>query len=189
MASRTTRVPYTTLKYHLAEWDLDLWLVKMPGMKDPEECWFSVRPICVQLGLDPPRQRERIKHNPEFAGFWHELPVETDAGERESLCLRIGKIGKWFTSINTLKVNERFRGKLERLQADIERKAAEAVLGEAARHLLPPPTPGQAHDTLVAEVTGELNGEFFYRCPHCGGPCCMVFDSQGRRVIAVEEVE
>jgi hypothetical protein len=189
MPSRTTRVPYKTLKYYLTDWDLNIWLVTMPTMKDPGDCWFSVRPICDQMGLNATRQRERIKGDHRFAGFWHELPVDTDAGERESLCLRIAKIGLWFTVINSLKVNERFRGKLERLQADIERKAAEDVLGDMAKYLLPPPTPGQSHDRLISEVKGEINAEFFYPCPHCGKPCCMVIDSHGRRVIGVDEIE
>src|SRR5260221_7694030 len=100
MSDTTTRVPYETLRYHLGEWDLDLFLVKTPNMKDPRECWFSVRPICDQLGLGATRQRDRIKADHRFAGYWHELPVETDAGERTSLCLRVEKIGLWFTIIN-----------------------------------------------------------------------------------------
>jgi len=168
MGKKTTKVPYETLRYHLGEWGLELFLVKLPNMTDPKECWFSVRPLCDQMGLDAPNQRDRIRNDHRFDGYWHMLPVDTDAGERESLCLRIEKIGTWFTIISPLKMNERYRGKLQAVQATIERKAAEAVLGEAAKHLLPP----HPQDKLVSVARGEWH----FHCPNCAAALKMVSD-------------
>jgi hypothetical protein len=184
----TSKVPYTTLRYYLAEWDLELVLVRTPNMRDPKQAWFSVRRMCDQLGLDPTRQRDRICSDSKFAGYWHEIPVETSRGDRTSLCLRVEKIGTWFIIINTLKMNERYRGKLQALQEDIEYKAAEAILGEAARHLLPPRPgrPGREDDKLVSVARGEWH----FPCPVCGTPLCMTTDgTHPPHVVAGHEVE
>jgi hypothetical protein len=179
MSSDITRQLFETLRFHLGEWDLSLLLVKTPDVKEPKDCWFSTRPICDQLGLDPTRQRERIKSDQRFQGFWRELPVQTDAGYRSSFCLRIEKIGLWFTLINPQKVNARFRGRLEILQTDIERKAAEAVLGEAANYLLRPPS----SDRLISVARGEM----YFHCPQCNTPLCLILDGSGVHVIAGDE--
>jgi hypothetical protein len=156
MSSDTTRQLFETLRFHLGAWDLTLLLVKTPDVREPKDCWVSIRPLCDQLGLNPSRQRDRIKTDHRFQGYWRELPVQTDVGYRSSLCLRIEKIGLWFTIISPLKVNTRFRDQLQALQADIERKATEAVLGEAARYLLPSALAAKGKpDTLVSVARGK----------------------------------
>lgn len=182
MGDTTTRQLFETLRYHLGDWGLEVFLVRTPDVKDPKDCWFSVRPICEQMGIDVSSQRERLQTDHRFVGFLRELPVKTDAGYRSSLCLRIAKIGTWFTIISPLKINPRFRGKLEALQADIERKAAEAVLGEAAVHLLPPRA---KLETPVEVVRGEMH----FHCPQCSASLCIVIDGNGYHVMVGEEAD
>jgi P22_AR N-terminal domain len=184
MSSNVTRQLFETLRFHLGEWDLTLLLVKTPDVKEPKDCWFSIRPICDQLGLIPTRQRERIKSDQRFHGSWRELPVQTDAGYRSSFCLRIEKIGLWFTLINPQKVNARFRDRLEMLQADIERKAAEAVLGEAAVHLL---APSSTNATSSDQLISVARGEMYFHCPKCKTPLCLIMDGSGVHIIAGDE--
>jgi len=182
MGDTATRQLFETLRYHLGDWDLDLFLVRTPEVKSPQDCWFSVRPICEQLGVDVSGQRERLQADHRFVGSLRELPVKTGAGYRPSLCMRIEKIGLWFTIISPLKINPRFRGKLEALQADIERKAAEAILGEAAAHLLPT----HAKPETPVEV---VHGEMHFHCPSCHAPLCVVIDGSGYHVMVGEETD
>jgi P22_AR N-terminal domain len=180
MGDMITRQLFETLKYHLGEWDLDLFLVRTPDVKDPKDCWFSVRPICEQMGIDISGQRERLQADHRFTGYLKGLPVKTSAGYRTSLCMRIEKIGLWFTLISPLKINPKFRGKLEALQADIERKATEAVLGDASLYLLP--KQGN-QETLIEVVRGEMN----FHCPSCSAALCIVIDETGYHVMVGEE--
>jgi hypothetical protein len=45
----TTRELFETITYRLPEWGITLRLLKTPDVHEPDECWFSVRPVCVQL--------------------------------------------------------------------------------------------------------------------------------------------
>jgi hypothetical protein len=180
--SDKTSVLFDTLKFYLPEWDLTLFLVKTPEVKQPEDCWFSVSPICDQLGIEDYRQRQRLQADRRFSGYLRDLPVKTDAGYRTSLCMRIGKIGLWFTMINPAKVGTRFQGRLEQLQVDIEARATHAILGEAAEYLAPStkrPAPADgSSDPTGMQPVAAVRAEIHFRCEHGTDYCIVIEDGK-----------
>jgi hypothetical protein len=192
--SDKTSVLFETLKFYLAEWDLTLFLVKTPEVKQPEDCWFSVSPICDQLGIEDYRQRQRLQADHRFTGYLRELPVKTDAGYRTSLCMRMGKIGLWFTTINPAKVGARFQGRLEQLQADLEARAARAVLGKAADYLAPSTKrPALADNSSTSDPASmrpdaTARAEIYFRCEHGTDYCIVIEDGKPTAILTGEKV-
>lgn len=189
----TPKELFETRSYELKEWGITLTLIVTPDVRKPEDVWFSVSPLCDQLGLVSHRQRQKIKDDAvNFGGAWRELPVQTPAGWRMALCLRMKKIGRLFDSFNPNKVNAKFAGKLSEVRASAENAAAKALLGEDATWIISTPTTSKANLgtsalSVVPIPTGSARGEIHVHCPECNAPICVVFDGQGVHVVVGAE--
>lgn len=180
---------FQTKTYLLPGLDIRLMLVHTPDVRLPKDMWFVVTPLCEALGIVAARQRQRIKVDTHhFVGAWDELPVKyVDVGYRNSLCVRMEKIGAFFNEINPNKVLSKFAGRLVEIQRAAERAAAKAVLGEDAQFILPvdEKAPTTAEPVLVS--VDLIRAEIHIKCVH-GTPHCIILSPEGNHIVVGEEV-
>jgi hypothetical protein len=109
---------------------------------DPNETYVPIVALCAKLGLDRAAQERGVRAHAVLAGGARTLPIELDDGRTTpALCLRVDLLPLWLAGLDTAKVAESARARLELFQRE-----SASVLWQAHRpqgfgpedELLPP---------------------------------------------------
>lgn len=113
---------------------------------DEEEIYVSLRHVCQALGLNVQAQKRRIERHTTLSSGLMVAMMATIKGEREAYILRADLVPLWLSGIETSRVKEELRTKLERFQHE-----AGKVLWQAFREGRL--TADSAFDDLLKEDT------------------------------------
>lgn len=78
--------------------------------------YVSAKPICENMGLSWRTQRKKITNNSRWEHMT--LPLQTEGGEQELVCMPLIKLNGWLFSINPSKVREDLREKVIQYQEE-----------------------------------------------------------------------
>ncbi len=173
-ADPTTIYPHLTIVLP----DLDL---KVVLIKTPEGTFCPIPPLCRQLGdINTQSQTDKLNADEKFIPFMRPLMAPTARGHKPSWCLRRHKIGDWLHTISPNRVNERFRGKYEDIQARITQNSDQAHFGVALASAIDPAPAPKSHPEQKSQIrTGEaqtkLHASIQLEC-ECGRVHCIVIE-------------
>lgn len=96
---------------------------------DDGRVYVSIRQMCQALGMNVQAQTRRTQRQPILNdGYGGVAMIATPGGRQKTQVLRVDLVPLWLSGINTSRVNDEIRPKLERFQRE-----AAAVLWEALR--------------------------------------------------------
>jgi hypothetical protein len=104
--------------------DILAWL----GM-DPNRTYIPIAEACAALGLSAPKEERRLRAHSVLSAGSRRLPVETDTGDVQMLCLRVELLPLWLLTLDSSQVgNPAGRTRLELFQRE-----AASTLWQATR--------------------------------------------------------
>lgn len=137
--------------------------VEIPCCPHVNKLWVALRPICIDLGIDPASQQVKLRGKTWAATDVISTSVDsTDGRARKMFMLDLDCLPMWLASLSENAVRPEFRGKLIRYQHECVRALRDAVFGAAptAAPALPPaPTlapPSLLDSALIPELVAEL---------------------------------
>ena len=136
--------------------------ILVPGERDGHtEIFVPIRPICDQLAVSWPGQRERILRDPVLTEVLKGVRVTRTpqkGGEQEMLCLPIEYLNGWLFGISASRVKPELRDKIIRYQRDCYRSLWEAFRPQS----LGPLSAGLAAAADLLSVRLGINGVLDY---------------------------
>jgi hypothetical protein len=86
---------------------------------DPNETYVPIVTLCARLGLERATQERRVRGHAVLAGGARTLPIELEDGRTTpALCLRIDLLPLWLAGVESGKVSEAARARLELFQRE-----------------------------------------------------------------------
>lgn len=112
--------------------------------------YITLPGMCMALGLNQKGQMQRIKRTTTLVKGLRRIPLESlRGGVQATNCLRVDKVALWLAGVQTRKVKEPFRAKIETYQEELAPVATQVflrVVGLSTDSLVPTNAPPQAHD-------------------------------------------
>lgn len=100
------------------------------------QLWVSVRRICDALGIDNTTQQAKLKKKPwATVGIWP--TVAQDGKLREVFCIHLDSLPMWLANVESSRVREDIRPKLETYQLKCAQVLRDAFLNSAASMAYP----------------------------------------------------
>jgi hypothetical protein len=85
---------------------------------DPNETFVPIGELCDRLGLERAAEERRVRAHAGLAAGVRKLPVDRENGAERMLCLRIDLLPLWLATLNSSRVREDIRLKLELYQRE-----------------------------------------------------------------------
>lgn len=73
---------------------------------DPNRTYVPVGELCAALGLSAPKEERRMRAHTVLAAGARRMPVETETGEVQMLCLRVELLPLWLITLDAGQVTE-----------------------------------------------------------------------------------
>lgn len=93
-------------------------------VREDEQDWVPLKPVCEGLGLNWAGERSRLKHDSKFTCRFMRLDG-TDGRAREFLCLPACQLAGWLVSINA----DRVRDSVREMVTQFQQESLEALSG------------------------------------------------------------
>ena len=93
-------------------------LDSLQAVRDGDSVWFPLRPICDAIGLDTDSQRVKLKAQPWSTTVMRTV-VAADGKARELFCIDRRTVPMWLATIDSSRVADHVRPKLEAYQCGI----------------------------------------------------------------------
>ena len=156
--------------------------VTVPAVAVGRTVYFPVRALCKVLGLAAPMQRKRVRADSRLAEHRDDIPIPTNKGMRDTLCVRKQGLSIWLTAIEPSHCTiAKTRELLERFQREVFAAADRFLWGDQGVSVYDEATKTSAPLTGVLRGPGE--------CPHCGGRVCVTLDADGFHLMPAPDAE
>ncbi|NTW00777.1 MAG: hypothetical protein HGA19_05630 [Oscillochloris sp.] len=97
--------------------------------QDPNRTYVPIAELCAALGLSTPKEERRLRSHSVLTAGAKRLPVETDTGDVQMLCLRVELLPLWLLTLDVGQVSDPAgRARLELFQRE-----AASTLWQTAR--------------------------------------------------------
>ncbi|MBX0328157.1 hypothetical protein K2Z83_10750, partial [Oscillochloris sp. ZM17-4] len=67
---------------------------------DPNRTYLPIAELCATMGLSASKEERRLRAHAVLSGGARRLPVETDTGDVQMLCLRVELLPLWLLTLD-----------------------------------------------------------------------------------------
>ncbi len=123
------------------------------------DVYVHLNAMIAALGLNTRGQTQRIQRTTALARGLRRIPLETSGGLQRVNCLRVDKIALWLAGVETNKVKEPFRAKIEAYQDELAPVATRVFMRMMGIPSAPPVTDprlaalAEQYDVLMTAAT------------------------------------
>jgi hypothetical protein len=89
------------------------------AMTPSGDIYVTLNGVCNAIGLSPRPQLRRILNSPPLAKGLRLIQIKTAGGTQRVNCMRVDKVALWLAGVETSKVKEQFRPKIEAYQDEL----------------------------------------------------------------------
>lgn len=89
------------------------------AMTASETIYISLNGLCTALGINYRAQLLRSQRTPTLAKGLRRIPLKTSGGVQRISCLRVDKVALWLAGIESGRIKEQFRAKIEAYQEEL----------------------------------------------------------------------
>ena len=115
------------------------------------DVYVHLNAMIAALGLNARGQTQRIQRTPSLAKGLRRIVLQTSGGLQRVNCLRVDRIALWLAGVETSRVKEEFRGKIEAYQDELAPIATRIFLRVMGIPVAAPPSIADPRLAALAE--------------------------------------